>query len=256
MDADQKLTILITGATAGFGEATARRFAHEGHRLIICGRREDRLELLAGELKTPVLPLPFDLLDRAVVDEEIDGIPADFAAIDVLVNNAGLALGLEKAHEARWEDWNTMIDTNVKSLAYMTRKILPGMIGRGRGHIVNIGSIAGEYAYPGGNVYGATKAFVAQFSRNLRAELIGTGIRVTNIEPGLAETEFSVVRFKGDTARAKKVYEGTAPLTGADVAESIHWAVTLPPHVNVNSIEIMPTCQAGAGLAIHRTPQP
>ena len=252
MTTEQTLTIMITGATSGFGEATARRFAHEGHRLIITGRREDRLELLAGELKTPVLPLPFDVRDRAAVDEEIGTIPGDFAVIDVLVNNAGLALGLSKAHEASWDDWETMIDTNVKGLAYLTRKILPQMVARNRGHIVNIGSVAGSFAYAGGNVYGATKAFVEQFSRNLRADLIGTNVRVTNVEPGLAETEFSLVRFKGDAPKAKKVYDGTSPLTGSDVADAVHWAVTRPAHVNVSRIELMPTCQAGAGLAIHR----
>lgn len=246
------LTILITGATSGFGEATARRFAHEGHRLIITGRRDDRLEILAGELKTPVLPLAFDVRDRDAVDRALRDLPDDFSAIDVLVNNAGLSLGLDKAHEASWDDWETMIDTNVKALAYMTRKVLPGMVARGRGHVVNVGSIAGEYPYQGGNAYGATKAFVAQFSKNLRADLLGTAVRVTNVEPGLAETEFSLVRFHGDTDRAKKVYEGTRPLTGADVAEAIFWAATLPPHVNVNSIELMPVCQAGAGLSIHR----
>ncbi|MBI5527820.1 MAG: SDR family oxidoreductase [Deltaproteobacteria bacterium] len=250
--AETRLTVLITGATSGFGEATARRFAREGHRIVITGRREDRLEILAGELKTPVLPLCFDVRDKNEADRLLSGIPGDFAEIDVLVNNAGLALGIEKAHEASFDDWETMIDTNCKGLAYVTRKVLPGMVARGRGHIVNIGSIAATYAYPGGNVYGATKAFVRQFSRNLRAELAGTPVRVTVIEPGLAETEFSVVRFHGDAERAKKVYEGTSPLSGEDVADAIHWAVTRPPHVNVDAIELMPVCQASAGLSIHR----
>ncbi len=246
------LTVLVTGATSGFGEATAHRFAREGHRLIITGRRGDRLETVARELETPVLTLNFDVRDRAAVDRALASIPVDFAAVDVLVNNAGLALGLAKAHEASWDDWETMIDTNVKALAYVTRQVLPGMVARNRGHVVNVGSIAGEYPYLGGNVYGATKAFVAQLSRNLRADLVGTAVRVTNVEPGLAETEFSLVRFHGDAERAKKVYDGTAPLTGDDVAEAIYWAVTLPPHVNVNSIELMPVCQAAAGPAISR----
>ena len=247
-----KLTVLITGATSGFGEATARRFAREGHRLIITGRRGDRLETVARELETPVHRLEFDVRDRSAVDRALASIPTDFAAVDVLVNNAGLALGLAKAHEASWDDWETMIDTNVKALAYVTRQVLPGMVARNRGHVVNVGSIAGEYPYLGGNVYGATKAFVAQLSRNLRADLIGTAVRVTNVEPGLAETEFSLVRFHGDAERARKVYEGTQALTGDDVAEAIYWAVTLPPHVNVNSIELMPVCQAAAGPAISR----
>jgi NADP-dependent 3-hydroxy acid dehydrogenase YdfG len=251
--AETRFTVLVTGATSGFGEAAARRFARDGHRIIITGRREDRLEILAGELKTPVLPLCFDVRDKAETDRLLGGIPDDFAGIDVLVNNAGLALGLEKAHEASFEDWEAMIDTNCKGLAYVTRKVLPGMVVRGRGHVVNIGSIAATHPYLGGNVYGATKAFVRQFSRNLRAELVGTPIRVTNVEPGLAETEFSIVRFHGDTERAKKVYEGAAPLSGADVADAIHWAVTRPPHVNIDTIELMPVCQASAGLLIHRT---
>jgi 3-hydroxy acid dehydrogenase/malonic semialdehyde reductase len=172
--------------------------------------------------------------------------------VDVLVNNAGLALGLEPAQAADLDDWETMVDTNIKGLMYCTRAILPGMVERKRGHVVNVGSIAGAWPYPGGNAYGATKAFVAQFSRNLRADLLGKNIRVTDVEPGLAETEFSVVRFKGDQERADKVYTGTQPLTGVDIAEIVHWVVSLPAHVNVNSVEVMPTGQAWGPLAIHR----
>ena len=248
-----RLTVMITGATSGFGEACARRFAREGHKLIITGRREDRLELLAGELsKTPVLPLVFDVRERRDVDAALAEMPGDFAEIDVLVNNAGLALGLEKAQEADWSDWETMIDTNVKGLAYLTRRVLPGMVARNRGHIINMGSIAGNYAYTGGNCYGATKAFVNHFSLMLRADLLGTAVRVTSIEPGIAETEFSTVRFHGDAERAKKVYEGMDALTGADVAEAVFWCAAQPPRVNINRIELMPVSQAFGPLMVHR----
>jgi NADP-dependent 3-hydroxy acid dehydrogenase YdfG len=243
---------MVTGATSGFGEAVARRFARVGHALIITGRREDRLELLAGELNAKTTALAFDVGDRAQTDRAIASIPPESGEIDVLVNNAGLALGLDKAHEAKWEEWERMIDTNVRGLSYLTWKILPGMVKRNRGHIINIGSVAGTYPYPGGNVYGATKAFVKQFSLNLRTELLGTAVRVTNIEPGLAETEFSLVRFHGDAVRADKVYKGTTPLKPEDVAEAVFWCASLPPHVNINSIEIMPVCQAPGPLAVNR----
>ena len=178
--------------------------------------------------------------------------PAEFSAIDVLVNNAGLSLNLEPAYKVPIEDWETMVDTNIKGLLYCTRLVLPGMVARGRGHVVNIGSVAAMYAYPGGNVYGATKAFVKQFSHNLRADLLGTAVRVTDIEPGLAETEFSVVRFKGDEQRAASIYKGTQPLTAEDIADAVHWVVTRPAHVNIDTISMMPVCQAFSPLAIYR----
>jgi 3-hydroxy acid dehydrogenase/malonic semialdehyde reductase len=246
------LTVLVTGATAGFGEAIARRFAAAGARLIVVGRRTDRLARLAAELPVPCLPVTLDVRDRAAVLGFAASLPPEFAAVDVLVNNAGLALGLEPAQRADLDDWDTMIDTNCRGLVTMTRAVLPGMVERDRGHVVNIGSIAGYWPYAGGNVYGATKAFVRQFSFNLRADLLGTRVRVTDIEPGLAETEFSLVRFKGDAERAAKVYAGLQPLTGDDIAEACFWCATQPSHVNVNRLELMPTCQAFAGLAVKR----
>ncbi len=244
----------ITGASSGFGESCARLFAKEGWNLILAARREDRLNNLKKELgnKTKVYTFSFDIRDLQAVQKAIQKIPVDFQAIDVLINNAGLALGLEPAHQANLNDWEIMIDTNIKGLIYCTRMILPKMVKRNQGHIINIGSIAGNWPYPGGNVYGATKAFVQQFSRNLRADLIGTQIRITNIDPGLAETEFSIVRFKGNKEKAAKVYQGTAPLTGEDIAEIVHWVTSLPPHVNINSVEVMPTCQAWGALSVSR----
>ncbi len=244
----------ITGASSGFGESCARRFAKEGWNLILAARREDKLNNLKKELgnKTKVCTLSLDIRDFQAIQKAIQKIPEDFQAIDVLINNAGLALGLEPAHQANLNDWETMIDTNIKGLIYCTRIILPEMVRRNRGHIINIGSIAGNWPYPGGNVYGATKAFVQQFSRNLRADLIGTQIRITNIDPGLAETEFSIIRFKGNKEKAAKVYQGTAPLTGEDIAEIVHWVTSLPPHVNINSVEVMPTCQAWGALSVSR----
>ncbi|CAG0983726.1 3-hydroxy acid dehydrogenase / malonic semialdehyde reductase [Planctomycetaceae bacterium] len=245
-------TILITGATSGFGEAIARRFSNDGWRLILLGRRADRLDTLAKELGTPCATLNADVRSRKTVFETIAALPKSFAEIDVLVNNAGLALGMEGAHKADLDDWETMVDTNCKGLMYVTRAVLPGMVERGCGHVVNIGSTASNYPYPGGNAYGATKAFVKQFSLNLRADLQGTNVRVTNLEPGLAETEFSMVRFKGDKEKAATVYKGMQPLTGQDVAEACAWCVNLPPHVNVNRMEIMPTAQAFGPFAVHR----
>jgi 3-hydroxy acid dehydrogenase/malonic semialdehyde reductase len=248
------MIVLVTGATAGFGAAMTRRFASAGHRVIASGRRLDRLEALADELgRERVHPLQMDVRDRVAVDAALSGLPSELASIDLLVNNAGLALGLEPAHAADPEDWETMVDTNVKGLMYVTRAILPGMVARRRGHVINIGSIAATYPYPGGNVYGATKAFVRQFSLNLRADLAGTGIRVTDIEPGLAGgSEFSVVRFGGDEARAASVYHGTLPLTPEDVAEAVFWSATLPAHVNINAIELMPVSQSFGALPIQR----
>jgi len=247
-------TILITGATAGFGAASARSFAELGANLILIGRRAERLFALQKQLTgcAAVHVIPLDVRDRQAVQAALDSLPEPFREVDVLINNAGLALGLEPAHRASLADWETMIDTNIKGLTYCTRFLLPGMVRRNRGHIVNLGSAAGNWPYPGGNVYGATKAFVRQFSHNLRADLLGTRIRVTNIEPGLAETEFSLVRFHGDEDRATEVYRGTEPLSADDLAEIICWVVALPPHINVNSLEVMPTCQSWAPFAIHR----
>jgi 3-hydroxy acid dehydrogenase/malonic semialdehyde reductase len=250
-------TALVTGASAGFGVAIARRFAASGARVIVCARRADRLTRLAGELGTGVHVLELDVQDRAAVERAIGALPAAFAEIDVLVNNAGLARGLEPAQRAALDDWDQMIDTNCKGLVYTTRAVLPGMVARGRGHVINIGSVAGSYPYPGGNVYGATKAFVHQFSLNLRSDLHGTGVRVTCVEPGLAGgTEFSTVRFNGDEDRARAVYAGMEPLTAEDVAEAVHWAASVPPHVNVNTIELMPVAQSFAAFQIHRRQAP
>ena len=246
--------ILITGATSGFGEACTRRFAEEGWRLVLVARRKERLKTLQKKLggETSVNIVPLDVRNREAVIKELSNLPEKFSDVDVLVNNAGLALGLEPAHKADVSDWDAMVDTNIKGLTYCTRAVLPGMVARNRGHIVNIGSVAGDWPYPGGNVYGATKAFVKQFSLNLRADLFGTPIRITNIEPGLAETEFSVVRFKGDCEKAAKVYEGTQPITAEDIAEMIYWVATLPAHININRLEVMPTCQTWAPFAIDR----
>ena len=247
------MIVLVTGATTGFGAATARRFALDGARVIAAGRRLERLDALRGEFGELILPLELDVRDRAGVARAIETLPAAFAAIDVLVNNAGLAVGLEPANEAVLDDWDAMVDTNVKGLMYVTRAVLPGMVERDRGHVVNLGSVAGEWPYPGGNVYGATKAFVHQFSLNLRADLLGKNVRVTDVAPGLSGgTEFSQVRFKGDVAKAAKVYEGTTPLSADDVADAIHWVVTRPAHVNVNSIQMMPVSQAFGPLAVKR----
>ena len=245
---------LITGASSGFGEAIAERLAARGMKLILLARRDDRLQALAQRLNVPCHVIAVDVRDQTALRAAIAAIPAEFAAVDVLVNNAGLALGLEPAHKADWNDWQQMIDTNCTALALLTRLLVPGMVERGRGHVLMMGSIAGSYAYPGGNAYGASKAFVDQFARNVRADLLGTGVRVTNIEPGLAETNFSRTRFKGDAAKAASVYAGTDPLTGDDIAEAVFWTATLPPHMNINTMEIMPTDQSFAGLQIHRRP--
>jgi len=245
-------TAFITGATSGFGEACARLFASHGWRLVLTGRRGERLRALQADLASDCLVIEQDVRDRAAVRRDIAALPPEFQTIDVLINNAGLALGLGPAHEADLEQWEAMIDTNIKGLVYCTRFILPGMVARNRGHIVNIGSVAGNWPYAGGNVYGASKAFVKQFSHNLRADLHGTRVRVSNIEPGLAETEFSVVRFGGDAAKAGSVYQGTQPLVGDDIAAIAYWLVTQPPHVNINRVEVMPVCQSCGPFAIHR----
>jgi 3-hydroxy acid dehydrogenase/malonic semialdehyde reductase len=244
---------VITGATGDFGTAFAQRFAGIGTALVLTGRRRQRLRALERMLKVPVHLLEFDVRDRAAIEQAFSSLPAEFAAVDLLINNAGLALGAEPAHASDLGDWETMIDTNAKGLVTCTRLLLPGMIERGRGHIVNIGSTAGSYAYPGGHVYCASKAFVTQFSRALRADLIDTKVRVTCVEPGLVQTNFALVRFKGDTERAGRMYANTTPLTADDVAEAVFWCATLPPHVNINRVEMMPIVQANGPLAVQRS---
>jgi 3-hydroxy acid dehydrogenase/malonic semialdehyde reductase len=249
-----RMIILITGATAGFGLAIARRFGGESNRIIAVGRRKDRLDALVKELgANAVHPIVLDVRDRAGVASVVAALPPDLAAIDLLVNNAGLALGLAPAYQASLDDWDTMVDTNIKGLMYMTRAVLPGMVARDRGHIVNLGSIAGAHAYPGGNAYGGTKAFVRQFSMNLRADLLGSRVRVTSVEPGMVGgSEFSLVRFGGDKDKVEKLYKGADPLTPEDVAEAVHWVATLPPRVNINIIEMMPVTQSFGPLPVHR----
>jgi 3-hydroxy acid dehydrogenase/malonic semialdehyde reductase len=248
-------TALVTGASSGFGAAIVRRFASSGARVVACARRGDRLSALAAELGDRVLAIELDVRDREAVERAVGDLPAAFAAIDVLANNAGLAKGLEPAQRANLDDWDQMVDTNCKGLVYVTRAVLPGMVARGRGHVINIGSVAGSYPYPGGNVYGASKAFVHQFSLNLRSDLHGTGVRVTSVEPGLSGgTEFSTVRFNGDEERARAVYTGVDPLSADDVAESVHWVASLPAHVNVNRLELMAVAQSFAPFQIHRRP--
>jgi len=248
------MIVLITGASAGFGAEMARTFVSNGHRVILAARRTDRIADLAGELGDAALPVTLDVTSRASIEAALAGLPADWKQIDVLINNAGLALNTVPAHEVPLEDWETMIATNCKGLVTMTRLVLPDMVARGSGLVINIGSTAGHYPYPGGNVYGATKAFVEQFTLNLRADLVGTGVRATNLAPGLSGgTEFSNVRFKGDDSAAAKVYEGTTPLSAKDIADTAYWIATLPPHVNVNSIELMPTCQGFSPFTIKRT---
>lgn len=246
------MTVFVTGASSGFGAAVARRFAGEGTRVVAAARRTDRLAELAEEFGDIVLPVELDVTDPAAIVRVVDELPDGFAEIDVLVNNAGLALGMEPAHRADLDEWDRMIDTNCKGLVHVTRAVIPGMVERGRGHVVNLGSVAGTYPYPGGNAYGATKAFVHQFSLNLRSDLHGTGVRVTSIEPGMADTEFSAVRFSGDEDKADAVYAGMQPLSAEDVADTIHWAATRPAHVNINVIELMPTAQSFAPFQVAR----
>ena len=247
------MIVFVTGASAGFGAAIARKFVQTGHRVIATARRQDRLEALAAELGDALLPLELDVRDRAAVEALPAVLPPEFAAVDVLVNNAGLALGLEPAQRASLDDWQTMIDTNCTGLVQVTHALLPGRVERMRGHVINIGSVAGSWPYAGGNVYGATKAFVRQFSLNLRADLAGTALRVTDVEPGLCGgTEFSNVRFHGDDEKAAKVYQDVQALTAEDIADTVHWIATRPAHVNVNTIELMPVVQSFAGLTLQR----
>ncbi|HEX4167772.1 MAG TPA: SDR family oxidoreductase [Bryobacteraceae bacterium] len=247
------MIVFITGASSGFGEATARKFAGEGAKVIGTGRRQERLQKLQSEIGNAFYPLVFDAGDRTAAEKAVASLPEGFKNVDVLINNAGGAIGLDPAQQANLDDWDAMIASNVKGVLYCTRLLLPGMIERERGDIINIGSTAAEWPYPGGNVYGAAKAFVHQFSLNLRADLVGTPVRVTDIQPGLAGgTEFSQVRFKGDEKKAASVYEGTQPLTAEDIADAIHWVVTRPPHVNINTMQIMPVSQAFAPLTVKR----
>ncbi len=249
----EKEIVLITGATAGIGEATAGLLAENKYRLIITGRREERLEKLKARLGklTEVYTLCFDIRNRREVEDAVDSLPGEWKDIDVLLNNAGLAAGMDHFHEADAGDWELMIDTNLKGLLYMTRKVAPGMIDRGKGHIVNVGSIAGREMYEKGNVYSATKHAVEALSRGMRTDMLPHGIKVSTVSPGLVETEFSLVRFKGDKERAKQPYKGMKPLSGRDVAEAILFILTRPPHVSIHDLLIMPTAQAAA-MTVHR----
>ncbi|MDE3015880.1 MAG: SDR family oxidoreductase [Pseudomonadota bacterium] len=262
-------TVFITGATAGFGRACAELFVKEGARVAACGRRKERLEELkqalsahshhpaaSGSHPLPegegIFTIPLDVRDQQAVEKAVASLPKEFSEVEILINNAGLALGTNAFDKAELADAQQMVETNILGVIYCTRAILPGMVARNRGHIVNLSSVAGAYPYPGGNVYGATKAFVTQFSLNLRADVLGKNIRITDIEPGMAETEFSLVRLHGDAAKADAVYQGVQPLTAEDIAQSILWAVTRPPHVNINRLELMPTQQAFGPFAVHR----
>jgi len=247
------LTVLVTGATAGFGQAIARRFVRDGHRVIAIGRRAERLQALGGELGEGLLPFPLDVTDAVAVAALPGSLPEGWREVDVLVNNAGLARGVSPAQATKLEDWEAMVSTNVTGLMRMTHALLPGMVARDHGNIINISSTAARYPYPGGNVYGASKAFVTQLSSNLKADLVGTGVRVTDLEPGLVGgSEFSQVRFGGDAEKAASVYAGTTPLTPEDIAEAVAWVVNLPAHVNINRLEMMPTCQGPGPLVIKR----
>jgi len=245
-------TAFITGATSGFGLAAARRFVAAGWNVVATGRRAERLQALVAELGADrVHPAAFDVRDAAAMDAALAGLPEAFSGIDVLVNNAGLALGTAPAQQASLEDWKVMIDTNITALVTLTHRLLPRLIER-RGAIINVSSVAGIYPYPGGNVYGGTKAFVSQFSLNLRSDLHGTGVRVTTIEPGMAQTEFTLVRTHGNQAASDALYRDAAPITGEDIAEQIYYVATLPPHLNINRLEIMPVTQSFAGFQVFR----
>ena len=247
-------TVLVTGATAGFGEAITRRLVRDGHRVIATGRRKDRLDALAQDLGSAVLPFVLDVTDKAAVSALPGSLPDGWGTVDILVNNAGLALGSDPTWKVSPDDLDTVIATDVTGLVGMTRALLPGMVERNAGYVISLGSTAGSYPYPGGHVYGGSKAFVAQFMLNLKCDLVGTNVRVTNVEPGLVGgSEFSSIRFGGDADKAAAVYKGTVPLNPGDIAETIGWLVALPVHVNINRIEMMPTCQAPGPLAIKRT---
>ncbi len=246
-----KCTVLITGASSGIGEATAREFAFAGSRLILAARRIERLEKLAGELKTDCHLIELDVRDRESVQKAIAGLPPEFGAIDVLVNNAGLSRRLDKLHEGNYDSWDDMIDTNVKGLLNVSREVIPGMVARDRGHVINIGSIAGHEVYPGGNVYCASKHAVDALTRGLLLDLVDTPVRVSTVDPGLVETEFSEVRFYGDKEKAKTVYQGYKPLEAKDIAESVVWVANRPAHVQVAQMIVLPTAQ-GAAMVTHK----
>jgi 3-hydroxy acid dehydrogenase / malonic semialdehyde reductase len=251
----QNQIVLITGASSGIGHACARIFAQAGAKLILAARRQERLELLADELSLAfsgeTYLITLDVRDRTAVESAIKSLPEPWSNIDILINNAGLSRGLDKLHEGHFQDWEEMIDTNIKGLLYLTRYIVPGMVQRGRGHVVNIGSIAGHQTYPGGNVYCGSKAAVKAISEGLKQDLLGTPIRVTSVDPGLVETEFSQVRFHGDIDKAKQVYQGLTPLTPDDVADAVFFCATRPAHVNISEVILVPTDQATATL-VHR----
>jgi len=245
-------TVLITGATAGFGLAAARRFAKDGWKVIATGRRAERLEALVAELGADMVhPCAFDIRDAVAIDAALDGLPEAFQNIDLLINNAGLALGTGPAQEADLAQWQQMVDTNITGLITITHRMLPRLIER-KGAIINISSVAATYPYRGGNAYGGTKAFVRQFSLGLRSDLHGTGVRVTSIEPGMAETEFTLVRTGGDKSASDTLYAGADPMTGEDIAETLFWVANLPAHLNINSIELMPVKQSFAGFQVAR----
>jgi 3-hydroxy acid dehydrogenase/malonic semialdehyde reductase len=248
-----KMNIFITGATSGFGAAMAKHFAHDGHKVIATGRRMERLLDLKKEHPNNILALQMDVSNRVQVESVINELHDEWRHIDVLINNAGLAVGSNLAQNSSLDDWKRMVDTNINGVLYCTHAILPGMIERNKGHIINIGSVAGEFPYAGGNVYGATKAFIHQFSLNLRSDLLGKNIRVTNVEPGMCKTEFSEVRFGGDMNKAEAVYSGMTPLNAIDIAETIAWIITRPEHVNINVISLMPNQQAFAGFSVDRS---
>lgn len=244
----EKKTVLITGASSGIGEGCARKFAMNGHRLILNGRNQEKLKAVKQELeekyRAEVLLLPFDVRDREVAEAALNALPSDWKEIDVLINNAGLVIGVDKEHEGNLDEWDVVIDTDVKALLAMTRLVVPGMVERGRGHVINMGSIAGDYAYPGGSVYCACKAAVKALSDGLRIDLVDTPVRVTNIKPGLVETNFSVVRFRGNKEAADNVYKGIRPLSGDDIAEVVYFAAAVPQHIQIAEVLVMPTNQA------------
>ena len=247
-------SILITGASSGFGQASALRFARAGRKLVLASRRMDRINALVEKLsdQTGCIGIELDVRDRQAVSKTLSSLPGSFADIEVLINSAGLAMGLEGGDEVDLDHWDTMVDTNKKGLMYCTRTVIPKNVSRGGGHIINLGSVAGSWPYPGGNAYGGTKAFVQQFSRNLRTDLLGKNVRVTCLEPGMCETEFSLVRFEGDRRKAEAVYDGMKPLSAADIADIIFYITSLPSHININQLEVMPVNQTWAPFAVHR----
>ena len=242
---------LITGATAGFGNSSVKEFIDNGWKVVATGRRKERLLALKEQFGEALHTLTLDIQNSTQINEAIDSLPSNFKNIDLLINNAGLALGTAAAQECDLEQWNTMVDTNIRGLMSLTHKVLPTLIQQ-RGAVINISSVAASYPYPGGNVYGGTKAFVVQFSLGLRSDLHGTGVRVTCVEPGMSETEFTLVRTKGDQSASDKLYEGANPMTGEDIAKTLYWIATLPPHMNINRVELMPVNQSFSPFQVHR----